>query len=159
MKVNFQQSDAVIEPFALIVAPHRSAEINQAIHILEEISSDTSDSSSENYLDMISGTFGSQSSIIPVKSIAYFYALNKKVYARYAKQDWHINLTLKALNYQLDSSLFVRISNNAIVNMQAITRFDVNLAGNYIAILRDGSKVKVSARYISKIKARLISRS
>ncbi|WP_165496179.1 LytTR family DNA-binding domain-containing protein [Alloscardovia theropitheci] len=155
MKASFQQANEPIEPFALIIAQERTAIVDSAIHLLENLQ-DESTSNNAN-LDMISGVYGKQNSLIPVSSISFFYAADKKVFARYGKRDWQINLTLKMLAAQLSSSHFVRVSNSAIINMHALVRFDLNLAGNYLAILQDGSTVKVSARYISTIKSRLIS--
>ncbi|WP_018143095.1 LytTR family DNA-binding domain-containing protein [Alloscardovia criceti] len=157
MRVSFQQVDAQTEPIALVMAHERTAQVNEAIAAIEAI--EISDNSPHAPLDMISGNFNGQNSVIPVAHIAYFYAQDKHVYARYNKQDWQVVLTLKSLDAGLNSQQFVRVSNSAIVNMQALVRFDFTLAGHCIALLRDGSKVKVSERFIGVIKSRLISRA
>ncbi|MFD0705311.1 LytTR family DNA-binding domain-containing protein [Alloscardovia venturai] len=156
MKVSFQQSNAAIEPIALIIAQERTQEVETALHILKELSTDSSHLL-HIPLDMISGTYHSHGSVLPVSSITYFYASHKKIFARHNRQDWQVNLTLKMLDTKLDSQQFVRVSNSAIINMHALVRFDANLAGSYAARLRDGSQVKVSSRYVNVIKSRLIS--
>ena len=158
MKVSFQAIRATPEPIARIMAQERTEEVEAAIHILKKLSIDSSYSLYVP-LDMVSGTCQSLSAIIPTSSVTHFYASDKKVFARHRKQDWQVNLTLKMLDAKLDSQQFVRVSNSAIVNMHALVRFDANLAGSYIAVLRDGSRMKVSSRYIGVIKSRLISRS
>ncbi len=174
MKVNLQQSDSAAEPIAVIIAKSRTREVEQAISMLESMpdteklehraatqnsQDSTSASSEKSSSDMILATFGAHSSLIPISHITQFFANDKKVFARYNKQDWQVTMTLKALSEQLSDFSFVRVSNNAIINMRALVRFDLNFAGNYLAILRDESVVKVSARQVPTIKARLISHS
>jgi two-component system LytT family response regulator len=57
---------------------------------------------------------------------------------------WLVRATLGAMQETLDPARFVRIHRSTIVNVERIREIQPWVAGDYVAILRDGTKLRVS---------------
>ncbi|MCI1901395.1 MAG: LytTR family transcriptional regulator [Bifidobacteriaceae bacterium] len=147
MHVEFRQEPESTEPHAVIIAAERTARIDDLIKKLESIDTRT----------MIEARLSGKSALLKITDILAFRAHDKKVFARYGNYDWTVTETLTALTNKLPEASFIRISNNGIINMRHLRRFDLNSAGAYIAILSDGTTIKVTASYIRTIRERLVT--
>lgn len=62
---------------------------------------------------------------------------------------------ISALEQRLPGDSFVRVSRSAIVNLAAIREVQRWFRGNFVVILRDGSKVTTGARYRDRLAGRI----
>lgn len=63
--------------------------------------------------------------------------------------------TLSALMEELQSETFMKVSKSGMLNIQMIDRVEPSFSGNLIARMKNGNKVSISRRYVSKLKERL----
>jgi two-component system LytT family response regulator len=61
-----------------------------------------------------------------------------------AERSWLIRATLAAVQESLDPARFVRIHRSTIVNVERIREIQPWVGGDYVAILKDGRKLRVS---------------
>jgi two-component system LytT family response regulator len=66
-----------------------------------------------------------------------------------------IRETISAVEAQLDPSQFCRIHRSTIVNLDRIREMQAWFAGDYMIILKDGAKLKLSRTYRDRLQARL----
>lgn len=71
------------------------------------------------------------------------------------KQVHVIRETIGALEAQLDRSQFARIHRSTIVNLDRIQELQPWFAGDYVVLLRDGTKLKLSRTYREQLQVRL----
>ena len=62
---------------------------------------------------------------------------------------------LGSLDASLDGRRFVRIHRSAIVNIDVVEELRQDAHGDYIAILRDKTQVRVGRRFRARLQARL----
>jgi two-component system LytT family response regulator len=63
--------------------------------------------------------------------------------------------TMKALEGRLDPERFVRIHRSAIVNIDLVVALRQELHGDYVAVLRDGTEIRVGRRFRGRLQSRL----
>jgi two-component system LytT family response regulator len=66
-----------------------------------------------------------------------------------------IRETISAVEAQLDPAQFCRIHRSTIVNLDRIREMQAWFAGDYMIILKDGAKLKLSRTYRDRLQARL----
>jgi two-component system LytT family response regulator len=69
-----------------------------------------------------------------------------------------IRETISALEQALSPEQFVRVSRSAIVNLSSVREMQRWFRGNFVVVLRDGTRVTTGARYRDRI-ARFTNRS
>jgi two-component system LytT family response regulator len=62
-----------------------------------------------------------------------------------------IRETLGNIERQLDPARFARVHRSSIVNLDRVARMDLWGAGDYVVLLKDGTKLKLSRWYRSRI--------
>jgi two-component system LytT family response regulator len=62
---------------------------------------------------------------------------------------------LGSLEMSLDDRQFVRIHRSAIVNIDVVSELRQDVHGDYVAVLRDGTEVRVGRRFRARLQARL----
>ena len=72
-----------------------------------------------------------------------------------AKAKHRIRETISAFELRLPAEQLVRVSRSAIVNVASIKEMQRWFRGNYVVILRDGSKVTTGARYRDRLTRRI----
>lgn len=90
--------------------------------------------------------------LLDVSKVIRFYSENKKIYAQTLEREFIVRLRLYELEERLDKSVFVRISNSEIINLNAITKIDLSFAGTICITLENKTAVYVSRRFLTKIK-------
>ena len=58
---------------------------------------------------------------------------------------------LRSLEQRLDPTRFARVHRSSIVNLDRVSRMDLWGAGDYVVLLKDGTKLKLSRWYRSRI--------
>jgi two-component system LytT family response regulator len=90
---------------------------------------------------------GDRIRFVRVDSIDWVEAANNNVVLHVGDRRHRIRSTLKGLADQLDPTRFVRIHRSTIINLDRVREVQPWFGGDYIAILEDGRKLKVSRTY------------
>ena len=61
--------------------------------------------------------------------------------------------TLQSMEHKLDAAKFLRIHRSFLVNLEHVRKVEVALYGDYVVFMSDGSKLRLSRNYRSKLKA------
>ena len=94
--------------------------------------------------------------LLPVEQISWIEAegMYVKLHTRDGASHLHRAL-LGSLDDTLDSRRFVRIHRSAIVNIDVVVELRHDAHGEYIAVLRDQTEVRVGRRFRARLQARL----
>lgn len=93
--------------------------------------------------------------VFPVETVRYIeaqddYVMIYTIEGKYLKQK-----TMKFFETHLDPDQFVRIHRSYIVNVEQIMRLEPYEKDNYVCVIKDGSKLKVSQTGLKILKERL----
>jgi len=94
--------------------------------------------------------------LLPVDQIAWIEAegLYVTIHTRDGATHLHRAL-LGSLEPSLDARRFVRIHRSSIVNIDVVSELRQGAHGDYIAVLRDGTEVRVGRRFLTRLRAML----
>jgi two-component system LytT family response regulator len=82
---------------------------------------------------------------VAVADVLWFEASRNQVRAHLAAGECHtVSLSIGALAEQLDPARFVRCHRSSIVNLDAVREIQAWFGGDYVAVLVDGARVRVS---------------
>lgn len=84
---------------------------------------------------------------LPVDAIDYLEADGNYVRIQEGKETHRIRTTLSGLLQRLDPTQFIRIHRSMAVNVDHIDQVQPWFGGDYVAFLKNGTKVRVSRRY------------
>lgn len=98
---------------------------------------------------------GNKIKIIPVNDIRYLEAADDYVKIHTADGAFLKNKTMAFFEKNLSEINFVRTHRSYLINIAEITRIDLHEKENYIAILKDGTKIPVSKSGYVKLKGML----
>lgn len=144
MKVNLFVSSDIEEPHADIHANELSDNIQKAINLLEEDSSNS----------IIAVKKGSDIALLEFDDIFMFRVEDKQVKVYDESNEYQIKKALYQVEEELDSS-FVRISKTTIVNIKKIQRVSPSLKGMMFIELKNGLKDNISRKYLPNFKETL----
>jgi two-component system LytT family response regulator len=94
--------------------------------------------------------------LLPVEQISWIEA--DGVYVKLHTRDGGVHLyrgLLGSLDASLDERRFVRIHRSAIVNIDVVNELRQDAHGDYMAVLRDHTEVRVGRRFRARLQARL----
>jgi two-component system LytT family response regulator len=94
--------------------------------------------------------------LLPVDQISWIEA--EGMYVKLHTRDGSVHLhrgLLGSLETSLDPHRFVRIHRSAIVNIDLVSELRQDAHGDYVAVLRDKSEVRVGRRFRDRLQARL----
>jgi two-component system LytT family response regulator len=94
--------------------------------------------------------------LLPVEQISWIEA--DGMYVKLHTRDGHMHLhrgLLGSLDASLDGRRFVRIHRSAIVNIDVVHELRQDAHGDYVAVLRDQTEVRVGRRFRARLQARL----
>lgn len=151
---NVHAIDYVLKPFddtRLIEAVDRAirwlhADGDRADDRLERMVRDVR-SGAQAYATRIMVREGDRIRFAHVDGIDFIEAANNDVVLHIGDREHRIRSTLKSLVGQLDPTRFVRIHRSTIINLDRVREVQPWFGGDYIAILEDGRKLKVSRTY------------
>jgi two-component system LytT family response regulator len=94
--------------------------------------------------------------LLPVEQISWIEAEGAyvKIHTRDGKAHLHRGL-LGSLDASLDERRFVRIHRSAIVNIDIVHELRQDAHGDYVAVLRDNTEIRVGRRFRGRLQARL----
>jgi two-component system LytT family response regulator len=94
--------------------------------------------------------------LLPVEQVGWIEAdgMYVKLHTRDGATHLHRAL-LGALEATLDPRRFVRLHRSAIVNIDLVVELRQELHGDYVAVLRDGTAIRVGRRFRARLQARL----
>ena len=142
MRVRFEQVDSREKEQALIRAVEKTADIANAIDLLENGSGGVAVTKDRN-------TF-----FCRLTQIYYIESVDKRTYV-YTKGDCYES---RDRLYELEEKLgtwFVRISKAMIVNLRKIRNVSAEPGGRMTAVLLNGERVIISRSYVKELKRRL----
>jgi two-component system LytT family response regulator len=94
--------------------------------------------------------------LLPVDQISWIEA--EGMYVKLHTRDGSVHLhrgLLGSLESSLDGHRFVRIHRSAIVNIDLVSELRQDAHGDYVAVLRDQTEVRVGRRFRDRLQARL----
>ena len=142
MRVRFEQVESREKEQALIRAVEKTADILNAMDLLE------------NGSGGISVTKDRSTYFCGLTQIYYIESVDKRTYV-YTKDDCYES---RDRLYELEEKLgmyYVRISKSMIVNLRKIRNVSAEPGGRLVAVLLNGERVIISRSYVKEIKRRL----
>lgn len=92
---------------------------------------------------------------VDAADISWVEADGDYVVVHTARKRHRVREPISALEQRLPADTFIRVSRSAIVNLSAIREVQRWFRGNFVVILRDGTKVTTGARYRGRLTARI----
>jgi two-component system, LytTR family, response regulator len=106
-------------------------------------------------IDRVVVKTGTKIKVIPAERIIYIEAQDDYVMI-YAEEGKHLKeKTMKYFETHLDNSVFIRIHRSYIVNVNHIAQLEHFTKDSYVAVLKNGVKLKVSDSGYKNLKSRL----
>jgi DNA-binding LytR/AlgR family response regulator len=101
-------------------------------------------SPAKNSIQRISVKTGQKIAVVQIEDILYFEA-DKDYVLIFTPQGKHLKeMTMKYLEENLPSNLFLRIHRSFIVNVEAISRIELYEKQSYIVIMKNGARLKMT---------------
>lgn len=88
---------------------------------------------------------------IPVQSVDWIEAQHNSILLHVGENTHRLRGSLRELTERLDPRTFVRVHKSAMVNVERIRELQPWFGGDYVAILHNGTKVKVSRRRVAAL--------
>lgn len=89
---------------------------------------------------------------VNTEDIDWIEAAGNYVILHAGKQSHTVRETMKGMMQRLDPARFARIHRSTIVNTQSISEMQPHFHGDYIVILKDGTRLTLSRRYRNKLR-------
>jgi two-component system LytT family response regulator len=146
-----------------VKAGHAEALVSRMQSLLDDVGPDglrqrpsSSGARSAGKLDRIVLKGPSRVRLLPVEQISWIEAdgMYVKLHTRDGSVHVHRGL-LGSLDAALDERVFVRIHRSAIVNIDVVDELRQDAHGDYVAVLRDRTEIRVGRRFRSRLQARL----
>jgi two-component system, LytTR family, response regulator len=88
---------------------------------------------------------------VPVRDVDWFESDGNQVVLHVGTAAWRLRSTLKELLSRLDPALFARIHRGTIVQLSRIREVQPWFGGDYIALLHDGQKLRISRTFLEAV--------
>ncbi len=105
--------------------------------------------------DNIAGYTGDGIVMIPISDVYYFDAVDNRVYLYTKDKCFEVKKKLFEIEEEFESTSFLRISKNAIVNIKKIERLIPEFNGRLEAKLKNGESIIISRGYVPSLKRKL----
>jgi two-component system LytT family response regulator len=109
----------------------------------------------KNYLERLVIKSGGRIFFIKTEEIDHIEAAGKYVRVFWGSESHLLRETMSALEAQLNPKIFLRIHRSTIVNLDRIKELQPWFNGDYVAILKDGTRLTVSRSYREKLHQQL----
>lgn len=106
----------------------------------------------ENQIDRLAIKDGASTSFVPIRDIDWIDAAGDYMCIHVGNRTHIMRTTMKELESKLDASVFQRVHRSTIVNLERVEKVSSHMNGEYYLTLIDGSTLKMSRSYKSKIK-------
>ena len=94
---------------------------------------------------------GERISMVRAQDVDWFGVEGNYVTLNVGDRSFRVRTTLRSLAEQLDARRFVRIHKSVIVNVERIRELQPWFGGDYVAILVNGRKLRVSRTYAPEL--------
>ncbi|MEP7326164.1 MAG: LytTR family DNA-binding domain-containing protein [Gemmatimonadota bacterium] len=98
---------------------------------------------------------GGKISFVRVQDVDWIDAAGNYVRLHAAGRQHLVRDTMKAVEARLDPAIFVRVHRSAIVNIDRVTALEPYFHGEYVVIMRDGSRLTSSRSHSERLRALL----
>ncbi|MFN8571389.1 MAG: LytTR family DNA-binding domain-containing protein [Gemmatimonadaceae bacterium] len=98
---------------------------------------------------------GARHTFVAVSDVVWIDAVDNYLQLHVPGRVHLVRATMKDAERELDPALFVRIHRSAIVNVAHIAAIDVHPAGGHLVRLTDGTTVRTSRQYATRVRALL----
>jgi two-component system LytT family response regulator len=123
--------------------------------LLEGVGEPAAPGAGGTYLRRLTIKSGGRVTIVPTRDIDWIEAEGDYVKI-HAGRAWHLlRETMKHIASQFDPASFVRIHRSTIVNVERIKELQPYFRGEYVVILQDGTKLKLSRGYKEQLETAL----
>ncbi|HWJ13926.1 MAG TPA: LytTR family DNA-binding domain-containing protein [Gemmatimonadaceae bacterium] len=112
-------------------------------------------SAQAEYLDRVAVKHDGMLRIVRTTDVDWWEADGNYVRLHAAGSSFLVRSTMAAIEAQLDPRLFIRVHRRYVVNVDRIVEVQPWFAGDAVAVLRNGAKVRVSRTYRERLHARL----
>jgi two-component system LytT family response regulator len=130
------------------VRTRQQGELRSAVRaLLEQLAPASALGTDHGYITRITVRTGSTLTFVPVSDVDWFNSAGNYVRIHLRDREHLVRATLSDLTRQLDPRVFVRIHRSTIVNVTRIREVQPWLGGDYLAVLHDGRRLKVSRTY------------
>ncbi len=130
------------------------------------IHTETVDSEITSMIERINGTVREKNDCVTAfdengalfishNDICRIYSQDKKVLAETSEGTYTLKARLYELEENLDSRVFMRISNSEIINLKQVKRMDTSLTGTICVSMKNGTQTYASRRYVALIRRKL----
>jgi two-component system LytT family response regulator len=94
---------------------------------------------------------GGRMHVVPVEEVDWVEAAADYVRLHAGQKTYLLRETMGAIEAQLDPERFARIHRSTIVNLERIREFQPYFNREYIVVLKDGTKLKLSRSYRERL--------
>lgn len=112
-------------------------------------------SESKETLDRLVVKWGSKIRVIPAEQVVYFESQDDYVMIYTAQEKFLKQMTMKYLDDHLDGNDFIRIHRSYIARVDQIAQLEHFTKDTYVAIMKNGAKLKVSDSGYRNLKDKL----
>ena len=85
--------------------------------------------------------------VVPLTEVDWLEADGDVVKVHAGRNTWELRETMKEIESKLDPSRFVRIHRSTMLSVDRIRELQPWFKGDYVVVLRDGTKLKLSRRF------------
>jgi two-component system, LytTR family, response regulator len=115
----------------------------------------TDQMASSGHLDRLLVKAGGRVLFLPTEDIDWIEAAGVYVQLHAGSRKFLHRASLNDLEASLDPQRFIRIHRSAIVNLSRVQELYPHSHGDYVAVLKDGTRLKLSRSYRPKLETRL----
>lgn len=143
-------NEIYVEPKVTIQTKEKTRQVENIIYAIETVS--------DNEFPMITAyQEEGKLEIISQRDIIRAYTHGRKVFLQTENGTCTVRKTLTALENDLNSDRFIRISQSEIINLHKVKCFDINIVGTIGIEFEDGTKSWASRSRVKAVKAMLRS--
>ncbi len=137
-----------------LASSRRQEDMARLVALLRE-RAETPAGASASYPDRLPVEDGDRTVLVRCADIDRFEADDGGVRVHAGGQTRRVRFTLAELEQRLDPARFARVGRGTIVNVDRVHAFEAVGHGDYVLIMRDHGRVRLSRRYVANVAARL----
>ena len=127
--------------------------VSRELRDLLDGSGDARDDARDRYLARLVVRSGERTVVVAVRDIDWVEADGDSLRIHAARAEYVLRQTLKDLERRLDPARLVRIHRSTIVNVERIRELQPYFRGEYVVILHDGTRLKLSRGCRARLEA------
>jgi two-component system LytT family response regulator len=101
-------------------------------------------------LERLLVSVGERSVFVSLRQVLWMEAARNYVTLHVGRETFTVRSTLAALEERLDPAAWVRVNRSQLINLDAVTHLEPWFHGEYHVVLRDGTRLTWSRRYLDR---------